>query len=430
MKFNRILIILLAGATLLGSGSLNAGGTNYYSLYGARTLSLNGLYIAGTDGLNSAFSNPASLSYLTGSSLRLTVADLLEQQEFNSTKNGVFNSYRNDNFNLGGGIYWNFAPGITAALAYQPFVNYEVDWPYTVFSTRDSNAVILAFDMTNRLNISSISPSVGMSFGMLSLGLSANIYRVSQFLAFPLQNNRPHGLAGYQVEYDENAWAYGFTLGAMADFSENLRLGLMIRSSFKANMKGNAKSNMFAALDSAATDVNVASKLEMPWVMGLGAVYKISQSVSLNVDMSYSLWGSTQKTNNFTVENSKWQNGLNQTDSLLGVSPASFPLNLRNSLSAGIGFEVSGSEVMSYRFGYRFSQTPNTAESYNILTPGVSQHWFSFGIGYKDESYTVDAAIAYSIGMSREINNGAFSPTSGKYSSNNIVPAVSINYAF
>lgn len=429
MKFNRILIVLIAGVVLL-SGSLKAGGTNYNSLYGARTLALNGLYIAGIDGLNSTFSNPASLSYLTGSSIRLTVADLLEQQEFNSTRNGLFNSYRNDNFNIGGGIYWNFAPGITAAVAYQPFVNYEVDWPYTVFSTRDSNAVILAFDLTNRQKVDAISPSVGVSFGTVSLGLSANIYHVQQFLAFPLQNNRPQGLAGYQVEYDEDAWAYGFTIGAMADLSENLRLGLMVRSAFKANLKGNAKSNMFAALDSAATDVNVASKFEMPWIMGLGAVYKLSQSVAVNVDLSYNLWGSTQKTTDFTTENQKWQNGLNQTDSLLGISPASFPVNLRNSLSAGVGFEISGSEEMSYRFGYRFSQSPNTAESYNMLTPGVSQHWFSFGIEYKDENYTVDAGIAYSVGVSREINNGAFSPTSGKYSSNNIVPAVSINYAF
>lgn len=429
MKLNRILILLITAVTLL-NGPLSAGGTNYYSLYGARTLALNGLYIAGIDGLNSTFSNPASLSYLTGSGLRLTVADLLEQQEFNSTRNGLFNSYRNDNFNLGGGLYWNFAPGMTAAVAYQPFVNYEVDWPYTVFSTRDSNAVILAFDMTNRLNVSAISPSFGISFGTISLGLSANIYHVTQFLAFPLQNNRPQGLAGYQVEYDEDAWAYGFTLGAMADLSENLRLGLMVRSAFKADLKGDAKSNMFAALDSTETNVNVASKFEMPWVMGLGAVYKLSQSVAMNIDMSYSLWGNTQKTTNFTTENRLWQNGLNQTDSLLGISPASIPMNLRNSFSAGLGFEITGSEEMSYRFGYRFSQSPNTAESYTMLTPGVSQHWFSFGIEYRDENYTVDAGIAYSAGVSRQVNNGAFSPTSGKYSSNNIVPAVSINYAF
>lgn len=426
MRFRKYLI---AAAVLIAMpGMLFAGGTGFYPLFSGRTIGLNGLYFAGYDGVNSL--NPAALSSLKGMGLTISGADLLDEKEFNGTKEGLFKSYRNDNISLAAGFYWNLQPGFTAAITYQPTINYEVDWPYTIFRMQDSNAVILAFDMTNRIKASAISPTVSYSLGSLSLGLSANVYYVQQFNAFPLQNDRGHGTAAYQLEYDQNAWAFGFTIGAMTDLTDNLRIGAMLKSGFKAKLKGTAKSDMFAALDSTVSQTDVSSEYQAPWVVGLGAVYKLSDNMAFNLDISYSMWAGVQKVQNFTLNNSVWQNGLNYTDSLVGINPSAIKLSYRNTVSAGLGFEYSDGEEMSYRFGYRYSQTPNKEETYNMLYPGVDQHWFSFGIGYKGDGYVVDATVAYSLGVSKTVSTGSVPALSGKYKSSGIIPAVSLHFMF
>ncbi|HEX2866394.1 MAG TPA: outer membrane protein transport protein [Ignavibacteriales bacterium] len=419
---------LIAAAVIIAMpGWLRAGGSDTYPLFSARTIGLNGLYFAGSDGVNSL--NPAAFAGLTGMGLTVSGADLLNQQEFDGSREGLFRAYKNDNIGLAAGFFWNIRPGFTAAVTYQPYINYEVDWPFTIFRQQDSNAVILAFDMTNRIQANAISPSVAFSLGNLSLGLSANVYHVSYFNAFPLQNERSTGDAAYQMEYDQSAWTFGFTLGAMADVTESMRLGLMVKSGFKAKLKGTAKSNMFAELDSTASQTDVSSTYQTPWVAGLGLVYKLTDNMAINADVAYSMWGSTQKTMNFTLNNSFWQNGLNYTDSLTGINPSGINLNYRNTLSAGVGFEYTAGEGMAYRFGYKFSQSPNSDETYSMLFPGVDEHWFSFGIGYKDEGYTVDASVAYALGVSKNVSSGQMPALAGKYKSNGIYPAVSIHFA-
>jgi long-subunit fatty acid transport protein len=425
MRFRKYLIA--AALILTMPGLLRAGGTDHFPLFSARTIGLNGLYFAGTDGVNSL--NPAALASLTGMGLTISGADLLGQQEFQGTQEGLFRAYKNDNIALAAGFYWNFLPGFTAAVTYQPYTNYEVDWPYTIFRMQDSNAVILAFDMTNRITVNAISPSLSLSFGNVALGLSANVYHVSQFNAFPIKNENNRGDAAYQMEYDQNAWTLGFTLGAMTDLYENLRLGLMLKSGFKAKLKGTAKSNMFAVLDSTVSQTDVSSEYQAPWIAGLGLLYKLNDNIFINADLAYNMWGSTQKTMNFTLNNPFWQNGLNHTDSLTGINPSGISLNYRNTISAGVGLEYNAGEGMAYRFGYKYSQSPNSVESYSMLFPGVDQHWFSFGIGYKDESYTVDASVAYALGVSKNISSGRVPALTGKYKSNGIYPAVSIHFA-
>lgn len=425
MKFIKILIAVAVIITM--PGLLRAGGTDPYPLFSARTIGLNGLYFAGIDGVNSL--NPAAFASLSGMGLTISGADLLNQQEFQGAKEGLFRAYNNDNIALAAGFFWNIRPGLTAAVTYQPYINYEVDWPFTIFRMQDSNAVILAFDMTNRITANAISPSVSFSLGGVALGLSANVYRVSQFNAFPLQNERGRGNTAYQMEYDQNAWALGFTAGAMTDLSENLRLGIMIKSGFKAKLKGTAKSSMFADLDSTTYLTDVSSEYQTPWIAGLGIVYKLGENMAVNADFAYNMWGSTEKTMFFTLNNPFWQKGLNNTDSLVGINPSGISLNYRNTFSAGLGLEYNAGEGMAYRFGYKFSQTPNTNETYSMLFPGVDEHWFSFGIGYKDESYTVDASVAYALGVSKNISSGGVPALTGKYKSSGIYPAVSIHFA-
>lgn len=433
MKFK----IIIAVVFILGSYmQLSAGGTDYIPVFGARPLALNGLYIAGNSGLTASFFNPASLSLLNGKGIELTAIDRLEQQVFDSRTNGLYNSFRDNNSSFGGGLYWQLNENITAALTYGQIIDYEVNWPYAMVRRADSLSALLAFDMNNITKVDAISPSIAVNLGSITLGLSANIYKISNSSAFPLGNplwySKGRGTAAYQFNYEQNAWSFGGTIGALADLSASLKLGAFIKSGFKASMDGNAKSTLFSSVDSSKiTQVNIKSNYELPWSMGLGFVYRIADDLSLNVDAVYSLWGSTQKSLNINFDNQQWQNRLSGVDSLTGITPGSIVLSYNNTLDAGFGFEYTSISGMKYRIGYRYSQSPNSDETYNFLLPGIDKHWVTAGFGYTDENLTFDAAIAYSFGFNKEINRtGNYSTLSGKYSSDNYVPTITLQYRF
>ena len=65
--------------------------------------------------------------------------------------------------------------------------------------------------------------------------------------------------------------------------------------------------------------------------------------------------------------------------------------------------------------------------TYNLLYPGVDQHWFSFGIGHRGERYDLDLMLAYALGPTRDVGaDNAYN--FGKYKSNTFVPALILKY--
>lgn len=406
-----------------------AGGTDFRPLVGARTISLNGLYFAGIDGLSGTIINPASLGYLTDKAIEGRAVDRLGLSEFNSSKMGLYRSFRDDDFNFEGGLYWNLAPGFTVAASYGRVYDYYVNWPFAFLGA--DNSTILAFDMFNHFKIDAISPAASLKFGTITFGLAINFYDVSQEAAFPVRNNQSangNGLFAYQFNYNQKAWTFGFNFGIDFDASDQLRIGAVVKSGFKASLKGDAQSNMFQAIDSTSNETNLSSDFEMPWIIGVGAVYNLAPDLYMNVDVSYHLYNSIQKSMNFKLEDQVWQNGLSHVDSISGFNPTSLPLNYKNQLDFGVGLELSMGDGTDLRVGYRYSQTPNSSETYSFLFPNVSQHSLSVGIGFKDGPYTLDAGLAYSFGISTKVQSNSFSRFSGTYNTNGYAPTITLRY--
>jgi long-subunit fatty acid transport protein len=65
-----------------------------------------------------------------------------------------------------------------------------------------------------------------------------------------------------------------------------------------------------------------------------------------------------------------------------------------------------------------------------MLFPVVDQHWFSIGIGYKNEHYSVDASLAYVLGVSQKLTGAENVYSPGRYAANAVVPAVNLQYSF
>jgi len=430
MKY-RIFILLLSIGILAVPRFVFAGGNDYNPLFGARTLALNGLYFAGSDGLTCSLANPAGFAYLNGMDIQAMVIDRLGLQEFNSPVMGLYRSYREDDLSFGGGGYWNINPNLTAAFSYSRVLDYSVSWPFAFLAA--DNATILAFDMDNSFHVDAIAPSVAVKLGTFSIGLTIDIYNVQQAASFPQLNiaaSSGKGLEAYQFSLNQKAWAYGFNLGVIANLSTDLRIGAAIKSGYKANLSGDAVSDMFMEVDSASAKTNLSSTFQMPWSIGVGIIYQLAPDLKLNIDAAYTLWGGIQNSMNLKYSDQTWQNGLNHVDSISGIQGNLLNLSYKNTLDFGMGLEYLIDEGTYLRFGYRFSQMPNSNATYSFLMSGVNQHSLSIGIGYNADEYTIDAGLIYSFGVSRDVTNNYHPNLSGTYSSDSYVPTITIKYAF
>lgn len=412
-------------------GNVYAGGADLNVIQGAKTLSLDGLYFAGGDGLNSVLGNPAGLIKVSNKYLELSIADIIGQQKFESKTRGLHKSYEDDHFALGGGIAWSFSPDFILAASYQRAVNYNVDWPFLAYQYTDTTTSVSSQDLYNRFKVNAASVSAAARFDRLTVGVTISAYQVKHETAFPLENRSWYdslsvGLAAYQFNYNEDAWTYGFDIGLLYEVSPDLQIGVMARSGYSADLSGTAQSMYFTDLDSSVSEVDLSSKFEMPWVIGGGIDYRLSENLSFNADVQYSLWSGTQKSMNFDLNNSVWKNNIPGNDSLSGIRADKFTLEFQNTFDAGFGFSLALSDV-NLRLGYRFSQSPNTESTYSYLFPAVDQHRISLGLGYGDENLTADLTVAYAFGVSRDITNTK-NYFDGTYNSSLVIPTLTIRY--
>lgn len=414
-------------------GNLSAGGIETKPLTSSKSVSLNSLYFAGSDGIAKSFTNPAGLIYQSESGFEFSVLNRLAQSEFDNSSRGLFKSLREDEFNFNAGFLWSISDQLKIAISYQQVVDYNVSWPYANYFQADSLSSLLVFDFYNRINVEAFSAAAAYRFNGIVFGIAPVLYHITNKIAFPQNNSlwtSGIGTAAYQFEYNMEAWTFGFNAGIIAELSPDLNVALSVRSAYSADLEGDARSRMFVVTDSTDEVTDIKSVFEMPWIMGVGAVYSFSPAININFDIQYSLWGSTQESASISFNNSIWQNSLNQTDPGSGVDAGRFNYEYRNTLDIGLGFEYISSGNISYRAGYLFSQSQNSVVTYNMLFPSVDRHTLSIGACLSEGNLKFDAALLYSFGIRKEINNSEIPNLAGSYNYNLVIPMVTLKYMF
>ncbi len=180
--FNYFTVLLILSADF----PLNAGDANFSSSARAKTLSLNGMYFAGTDGLQSVLGNPSMLSILNSKGIELYIINRIGEQKFENMQNDLYQSFRDDDFSFGGGIFWSFSPSFSAALSYQRAFDYRTNWPFVNLFTTNSTSSLHAFDFFNELTADAASASFAYKFDKITIGalcsflLCRTAYLISQ----------------------------------------------------------------------------------------------------------------------------------------------------------------------------------------------------------------------------------------------------------
>ncbi|MCF8260900.1 MAG: outer membrane protein transport protein [Melioribacteraceae bacterium] len=427
-NFIKILIGLILTSNLFGGTPLSKSASS------ARYLSLNGLFIAGYDGVNSLRINPAGLAKLSGKGFEYSLFGMLSQREYVKPGAILHKSFRDEDISYSLGAYWNLSENIVLALDYSNSIDYKINWPFAVYIAGDSSSAILAFDHMNEYSTTSINPAIAIQFGEFSIGFTLNAINIKHMLAFYQGNKNweasETGIAAYQLRTEAEAWAFGGTLGIQGSINEKLKFGVFVKSAITTTLEGNSESRLFADLDSTDSISDVSTDFESPWVLGAGIIYELNENLNLNVDAVYKLWGSTQASQSYNYSNQLWENRLSGVDSLSGYKGTDIPLNYDNAFEFGVGLEYDTKSNLVLRIGYKYSQSKNTVATYNFLNPSVDEHSLSLGIGFWFEDLYTDLGIVYNRGIEKEIseNENYFFP--GRFSGDSYVPSLNIRYQF
>ncbi len=432
MKITRILSSFLVIIIVISQITL-AGGDNKISYFGARPVALNGLYIAGVDGVSNLYHNPAGLSYLTKRTFEASYFLRSEQNTFNGDIRGIYKTITKSEGSYNLGITWSILKNLTLGLGYMDNVNYQIDWPYVIITKQGTISIVNAFDLNQLQRSQSISPAVGYKFGPISAGITINITRLKNEYSFPQNNynwidSKSQPL--YQFNLSEKNWLLDFNFGLMYEFNDQLRFGVTVVNGLNKTISGEAKSEMYAVVDSGKIISGYSTNYQSPWRIGFGTLYKIQDNLKLNFDVRYSLYGNLDDEIIRKFDDDLWQTKSNLPDSVTGFSVSKIKQFFNNTVDAGIGMEYNVMSDLDFNLGYRFSQTPNTKRSYDMLNPTVSTHLFSVGFVYYDNSFTISGSLIYFRGISETVKNSDFLVQNGVYNTSGVIPSLNIKYEF
>ncbi len=409
-----------------------AGNSEFIPMGNARVIARNGLHLAGSRGATAALWNPAGLGLLGGRGLELSVIDRREQQQYESPARGFHCSFRQDDFAFGGGAFWVGLGPFVPALSYGRVVDYAVNWPYAMVRSKGAATTLLAFDMFHRFHVNALSLACAFALGGAHLGIAAHNFWIERSVAFPLANEswyQGQGAPAYQVAFDQQGKDYGWSLGAIVPVGKHVRAGIMVRSGYSTSLHGKARSGMVADLDSvAARETEVTSRVQMPWSVAAGLNLELGGEWEVNIDGAYSLWGTTEKALSFSFQDPRWRAVLSGIDTVTGVSPGQWQLDLRNSVDLGFGVEYAPPRSFTYELGYRFAGSPNSAASYSMFLPTVDHHWLSLGVCYTGVQYCIEAALTYGFGERTHVRASENAGFNGKYDADALVLGFTVRY--
>lgn len=409
---------------------VHGGGADFLALKNSKTLGLNGIYLAGTDGVLGSRFNPATLSNLTGYGFELTALDKLGDQSINSATGDKFTSFRNDDFNILIGAHAKIFNDLSIGLTYSPELRFDVNWPYARVNTDGSSSIITAHDLQSVITINSISPIISYNVGSLSIGIAAHIYNAKLDYSYPKSNllwNENIGLPGYDLDFNFEGWSYGFTIGLLYQLNNEISIAMAVQSASEIDVDGKLNSTLFTEVLELPGSVDASTKWENPWKITIGGLYKFSQNLALNIDASMSIYSNSKDNLKHNIANNSIANELTTPDSLIGLAGSGLEVNFKNSFNIGIGLEYAPSGSLIYRFGYLFNQSSQEKSMYSHLFPNIDNHWFSAGVGIIQDKFLIDVTVSYGLGRAFKIGDET-AVFGGEYSSQLFLPSLTIKY--
>ncbi len=224
------------------------------------------------------------------------------------------------------------------------------------------------------------------------------------------------------AELNGNTMAYGFNAGIYLQPTPELSFGMSYRS--KINMKLDEGTASFDVPDvligstSFPAETKFNAELPLPANLVFGAGYKVSDKLTLALDLQYVFW-STYDSLNFDFE-------FNSPS----LADSKNARNYENTLVYRLGAEYKVTDKFMGRAGFAYDSTPITKGYLTPETPGANKFNYTLGLSYKfTEGLSVDVSFLFIKAQERK-DGYADANFYGTYNTTAVIPGFGINYSF
>jgi long-chain fatty acid transport protein len=381
------LVVLFCTTPLFADGYRNAP-------EGARSVGAFGGHRAFADDATANIHNSANLVDLERPIMQVNTTFGYGRTEFET--DGVSEKTEHPVFALPGfsaAIPFNdgkYAVGLSSYIAY----GRTADWKDSGYFAQKG------LSYAGSMSVVDLTPNFAMRLtDTLSIGIGADFYygQVKQWTYLI-----PGAL---KSKFDADGTAIGWNCSATWKITKKQRLAATYRSPFTVKYEGKNKL-------SGMPDSDIHAKIEYPAIVGLAYGIEFTDTLRAEIDGE---WLDFSQYKALTVHDSTFDT-------------AAYPMNLKETWTAGVGMEWDFIPQWTLRSGFMYLKNPTPDETYGPLSPDEDQGVISIGLGYENEHHVMDLGYAYGIFNGRTIPSS--NPAGGKYDYNVSLLSISCGYKF
>lgn len=282
-----------------------------------------------------------------------------------------------------------------------------------------------AFEWSSRIGVFSVSPLVAVKLNdRLSVGATLNINLGTFNLKMPGgsadlgEGTVPFG----QYEEQMTGWGFGATFGVMAKPTDNLGIGLTVRTPSTVSFKGSASLSYLSMYDLPASS-DLRRKITWPlWIAG-GVSFRPIERLLLSADVQWTQWSTLDRITTEYLDDI-WATLMGAGGNDVRV------LDWKDATQVRFGAEYALNGTAAVRAGYYNDPAPGPDSTLNVLLPTFTFNGFTVGFGKSLGDLQLDLGLEYLAGKDRAPASVLDSGMPGTYTMHIIVPSVSVQYKF
>lgn len=211
-----------------------------------------------------------------------------------------------------------------------------------------------------------------------------------------------------------HGFAFGGNVALHAKFNEKWSAGITYRAPMSLKVQGKARWDNINALAASANPAALPSVLgapqaslknkvrgtiHLPDSFAFAVSYKPTETLSFEAGATYTLWSRFADFNIYMKDPlNTWNNNAK---------------HWRNNWAFNLSAEWWATEWMALRLGYVFDKSPNNYGHGDYMMPSNGRKYYTAGIGFKWDKWTLDLAYMYAHNHEQNYNESAAAGTTG-----------------
>lgn len=363
---------------------VDASGFSIYD-FGAEEQAQGNAVVAQVESPSAVFYNPAGLSDLEGTQLKMGTSILFSDVTFHSDASNTdteisppfIPSYLFVTRQLSDS--WNAGFGIFSAMGNK--TEYPRNWEGRFFLT---SADLIQLNLSPTL---AYRVSEKFSIGGGPIITYAIMKRANQIALSPL-GLPVEGALDVQGE----GMGVGGVIGAKIKFGSST-LAAVYKSPVRIAFRGDADFNVPDPARAFFPNGDIRTTQKFPQMVIIGFAHRPLREMTLELDVQWTNW------NSFNEQTLRFEN---QT---AAVQDVSVPFHWRDTWTVRVGGHYNVTDVVAVRLGYVFDPSAVPTETLSPLLPELNKHIFEGGLGFEKGQWAIDLFYGFIFGKSRTVDN-------------------------